>query len=196
MPEKRMRDCWRRDLSDFRGLTVAERSVYPLVLEWFDNFRARCGLEAGHDAIEAFWREEVVPTERPRESWQLEQWKNAIQWYLNWLDACAVDHAENRTLPEWALAAAQSAGTRRGLSPSTIRSYKAWAKRYAAFAGSEREMRRMETANRFLASVVDDGQSAYPTRKQALNPLTFFFKHVWGSEDPVFNVKLKKPNRA
>jgi Phage integrase, N-terminal SAM-like domain len=190
------RHCWRSDLSDFRGLTEGERSVFPLVLEWFETYRARCGLEAGRDAIEAFWREEVVPVDRPRESWQLEQWKNAIQWYLNWLDACAVDHTEYRTLPEWALAAAQAAGTRRGLSPITIGCYKAWAKRYAAFAGSEREMRRLETANRFLAAVVDDAQSAYPTQKQALNALTFFFKHVCGSGDAVFDVKLKKPNRA
>jgi len=42
------------------------------------------------------------------------------------------------------------------------------------------------------ASVVDDEDCAYSTQKQALNALAFFFKHVLGREEPVFNVKLKK----
>ncbi len=64
--------------------------------------------------------------------------------------------------------------------------------RYASFAGEEREVIRVETATRFLTSVVKDEDCAYATQKQALNALAFFFKHVCGVEDPVFGVKLRK----
>jgi integron integrase len=51
---------------------------------------------------------------------------------------------------------------------------------------------KVETATRFLASVVDDEDCAYSTQKQALNAVAFFFKYVCGVENPVFEVKLKK----
>jgi integron integrase len=51
---------------------------------------------------------------------------------------------------------------------------------------------RVETASRFLASVVNDEDCAYSTQKQALNAVAFFFKYVCGVEEPVFDVKLKK----
>jgi hypothetical protein len=194
MPVKRTRHCWRSDLSEFRGLTEAERSVFLLVLEWFENFRLRCGLEAGRDSTEAFWRKEVVPEGRPRKPGQLEQWEDAIKWYLNWLDACEIENTDRRSLPEWASTAVRSAGARRGLALRTIRCYRGWATRYAMFAGRDREMRRLETANRFLASVVDAEDCSYSTQKQALNALTLFFKQVWGVEDPIFDVKLKREN--
>ena len=194
MPARKTRHCWRSDLSGFRGLTEAERSVFLLVLEWFESFRLRCGLEAGRDATEAFWRNEVVPEGRPRKPGQLEQWEDAIKWYLNWLDACVIEDADHLSLPERAVVAVWSAGARLGLAPRTIRCYVGWAARYATFAGRDREMRRLETANRFLASVVDDEDLSYSTQKQALNALTLFFKHVLGVEDPVFGVKLRRDN--
>ncbi|MDF1741198.1 MAG: integron integrase [Verrucomicrobiales bacterium] len=51
---------------------------------------------------------------------------------------------------------------------------------------------QVETATRFLTSVVDDEDAAYTTQKQALNALAFFFKQVCGMENPRFRVKLKK----
>jgi hypothetical protein len=56
----------------------------------------------------------------------------------------------------------------------------------------EREAMRVETATRFLTSVVDEEDCAYSTQKQALNALAFFFKQVCGVEEPVFQVKLRK----
>lgn len=53
-------------------------------------------------------------------------------------------------------------------------------------------MMQVETATRFLQSVVDDEDHAYSTQKQALNALAFFFKRVLGVENPVFDVRLKK----
>lgn len=72
--------CWRKDLSEFRGLSDRERSGFLLVLEWFENFRLRSELDAGRDAAKLFWKQEVLRADRPREKWQLEQWGDAMQW--------------------------------------------------------------------------------------------------------------------
>ncbi|MFC7339717.1 tyrosine-type recombinase/integrase, partial [Haloferula chungangensis] len=184
--------CWRKDLAAFRGLSDFQRSGFLLVLEWFENFRLRYGLEAGKEAGRVFWRNEVKAADRPREGWQLEQWEAAMQWYFDWLDACAEANADHRSLPERVRAAVQSAGGRRGLALTTKRCYGAWAARYAAFGDDERALMRVETASLFLESVVKDEDCAYSTQKQALNALAFFFKHVCGVDDPVFKVKLRK----
>ena len=172
--KKKARWCWRKDLAEFRGLTDRERSGFLLVLEWFENFRLRHELPAGRDAAKAFWRSEVKGEGRHREPWQLEQWEDAIKWYLNWLAACAEGGADHRSLPERVRAAVNSAGSRRGLAKRTKECYGAWAARYAVFAGGGREAMQVETATRFLTSVVEDEDCAYSTQKQALNALAFF----------------------
>ena len=179
-------------MAEFRGLSDRERAGFLLVLEWFENFRLRHEMEAGRDAAKAFWRAEVQREDRKREPWQLDQWSDAIQWYLNWLKACEEAGADHRSLPERLRAAVHSAGSRRGLALRTKQCYGAWAARYAVFAGDEREVMRVETASRFLGSVVNDEDCAYSTQKQALNAVAFFFKYVCGVEDPVFQVKLRK----
>ena len=149
-------------------------------------------MEAGREAAKAFWRAEVNREDRKREPWQLDQWSDAIQWYLNWLNACEEAGADHRSLPERLRAAVFSAGSRRGLALRTKQCYGAWAARYGHFSGDEREVMKVETASRFLASVVNDEDCAYSTQKQALNAVAFFFKYVCGVEEPVFDVKLKK----
>lgn len=191
----RARCCWREDLAEFRGLTDSERSGFLLVLEWFENFRLRHELEAGREAARIFWRHEVLREDRPRQRWQLEQWEEAIRWYLDWLAACEEQGADPRSLPERVRVAMNSAGARRGLARRTKQCYGLWASRYAAFAGEEEAVMQVETATRFLTSVVDDEDCAYSTQKQALNALAFFFKQVCGVEDPVFGVKLRKSGR-
>ncbi len=188
---QKARWCWRKDLAEFRGLTERERSGFLLVLEWFENFRLRLELAAGRDAAGVFWRTEVIREGREREKWQLEQWADAIRWYLDWLAACASEGADHRSLPERLRAAVHSAGARRGLAMRTKQCYGAWAARYAKFSGDEREVMKVATATRFLTSVVHDEDCAYSTQKQALNAVAFFFKYVLGVEDPVFGVKLK-----
>jgi integron integrase len=189
---KTARWCWRKDLAEFRGLPDRERAGFLLVLEWFENFRVRNELAAGREAARAFWRCEVLGKDRQREPWQLEQWEDAIKWYLGWLNACAGGGADHRSLPERVRAAVNAAGSRRGLARRTKQCYGAWVSRYAVFAGGDREVMQVETATRFLTAVVDDEDCAYTTQKQALNALAFFFKRVCGIEDPVFNVKLRK----
>ena len=184
--------CWRNDLAGFRGLSDRERAGFLLVLEWFENFRLRLGLEAGREAAKAFWRAEVLREGSAREPWQLEQWGEAIRWYLDWVKACAEAGVDHRSLAERLRAAVHSAGARRGLAPRTRQCYGAWAARYAVFAKEERAVMKEETATRFLTSVVEDEDCAYSTQKQALNALAFFFKQVCGVVEPVFEVKLRK----
>ena len=189
---KKTRLCWRQDLSEFRGLTEQERTGFLLVLEWFENFRMRHELEAGRESAKIFWRTEVLREDRPREKWQLHQWGDAIQWYLKWLEACAEVGADHRSLPERVRGAVRSACARRGLARRTMLCYGAWAARYAVFAGEASAVREVDTATRFLTSIVADEDCAYSTQKQALNALAFLFKYVLGVEEPVFAVKLKK----
>jgi integron integrase len=184
--------CWRKDLAGFRGLTERERTGFLLVLEWFENFRMRYDLNADREAAASFWRTEVTKDGVKREKWQLEQWAEAIRWYLNWLEACKVAGVDHRSLPERVRKAVSSACARRGLARRTKICYGAWAARFAVFAGEERKVMRVETATAFLTSVVEDEDCAYSTQKQALNGVAFFFKHVLGVEEPVFGVKLRK----
>ncbi len=192
MSATKCRWCWRKDLAEFRGLTDRERAAFLLVLEWFENFRLRHELPAGREAAKAFWTTDVLREDRPREEWQLQQWGEAITWYLKWLEACADAGADHRSLPERLRAAVHSACSRRGLAQRTKQCYGAWAARYAVFAGDWRKVMEVETATRFLTSVVVDEDCAYATQKQALNAMAFFFKYVLSVEEPVFEVKLKK----
>jgi hypothetical protein len=178
-------------------LTSQERAGFLLVLEWFENFRLRHELAAGREATRAFWRTEVLREGRPLSAGGLAVGAVGggaalVAWYLKWLEGCAEAKADHRSLPERVRAAVQAAGSRRGLATTTKRCYGAWAARYAAFAGGEREAMEVETASRFLASVVHDEDCAYSTQKQALYAVAFFFKQVCRVVDPVFNVKLRK----
>lgn len=184
--------CWRKDLAAYRGLSAYERAAFLILLEWFENFRLRSGLQAGREAAERFWRLEVLREGVEREDWQLEQWSEGIRWYLDWLKACEEAGADHRSLPERVRGAVQAAGSRRGLARRTKQCYGAWAARFAAFAQTERAVMKVETATKFLESVVEDEECAYSTQKQALNALAFFFKQVCGVENPVFGVRLRK----
>ena len=85
-----------------------------------------------------------------REDWQLKQWGEAIRWYLDWLEACQLAGNDHRSLVERARAATVSAGARRGLARRTTQCYSGWVGRFAKFAGSGKEMVKVETATTFL----------------------------------------------
>ena len=84
---------------------------------------------AGRESGKMFWRLEVLREGITREAWQLEQWSQAIQWYLNWLVACQENGADHRSLVERVRAAVHSSGARRGLARRTKQCYGAWAAR-------------------------------------------------------------------
>ena len=79
-----------------------------------------------------------------------------------------------------------------GMAKRTKECYGAWLARYGRFAGDERKVMRVETATRFLTSVVEDEDCAYSTQKQALNALVFFFRDVCGREEVDLGVRLRK----
>ena len=61
-----------------------------------------------------------------------------------------------------------------------------------ALAGRSPYAAEAEDVARFLSDLAVLERASPSTQKQALNALAFFFKHVLGREEPVFNVKLKK----
>ncbi len=174
--------------SPLRGTSLALLSKTPTGLRCF--FRLRFDLEAGREAARIFWKSEVLKDDRPREAWQLEQWESAVQWYLNWLGACAEAQADHRSLPERLRVAVNSAGSRRGLKWRTKQCYGAWAARYASFAEGEREAIQVETATQFLTSVVNDEDNAYATQRQALNALAFFLIRELHARSPLRGTSL------
>ena len=182
---------WREDLAVFRGLSDGERIGFLMVLEWFENFRLRIGLEANRKAAVDFWKIEVI-SKGPRKEWQLNQWSAAIDWYLKWLKACQEVGVEHRSLAERLRTAVEQAGARRGLAPRTRQCYGAWLARFGRFANDEVGAQSVKVASSFLASVVKDEECAYSTQKQALNALAFFFKVVLRVEEPRFEIKLRK----
>ena len=115
---ERPRFNWREDLLVFRGLSERERGGFLILLEWFENFRLRLGLPAGRKAAIQFWKNEVMG-KSSRESWQLDQWSAALDWYLKWLQACEEAGADHRSVAERVRMAVERAATRRGLAPRT-----------------------------------------------------------------------------
>ena len=115
---ERPRFNWREDLLVFRGLSERERGGFLILLEWFENFRLRLGLPAGRKAAIQFWKNEVMG-KSSRESWQLDQWSAALDWYLKWLQACEEAGADHRSVSERVRMAVERAVTRRGLAPRT-----------------------------------------------------------------------------
>jgi hypothetical protein len=111
----------------------------------------------------------VVPKDRPRESAHPKQWRRALDWYLHWLRACPEEKADTRQLPIRAQAAVKAACLQLGMAPCKAKCYGRWVRRYATFAGSEREMKKEETANRFLFPVTQDKVRPRSSRKQAIN---------------------------
>ena len=188
---ERPRFNWREDLLVFRGLSERERGGFFILLEWFENFRLRLGLPAGRKAAIQFWKNEVMG-KSSRESWQLDQWSAALDWYLKWLQACEEAGADHRSVAERVRMAVERAATRRGLAPRTRQCYGAWVSRFGKFAKNEEDVQSVRTATDFLTSIVKDEECAYSTQKQALNALAFFFKVVLRHEDPRFEVKLRK----
>lgn len=60
MSAMKSRWCWRKDLSNFRGLSERDRSGFLIALEWFENYRLRHEMPAGREAVRSFWRSQVL----------------------------------------------------------------------------------------------------------------------------------------
>jgi integrase len=122
----------------------------------------------------------------------LEQWKEAMRWYLRWLEICNQKGLEVRSVAERMKVAVESAGARRGLALRTRDCYGGWVVRYGQWAKTAQGAMDPKTARDFLVYQVKERKVSFSTQKQALCALVFFFKDVCGMESVDLEVKLRK----
>ncbi len=161
-----------------------------MVLGWLEAFRVRRRLAPGREACKRFWWEHVRSKERP--AWQLEQWSEAIRWYLRWLKHLREAGGEARSLEERVRDAVDRAGARRGLARQTRGTYGRWAVDFARWTGAARAMLDPGKGRDYLAWLVAERRVSFATQKQALNALVFFYRDVCGMEEVDLEVRLRK----
>ena len=188
-----MRFDWRADLFASRDLSDGEKRGFEIVLNWFECWRVPKNIPVGREAARRFWRDQVQS--KDREPWQLNQWAEAIRWFLHWLHFCKNSGGDVRTLEERVRAAVDMAGGRRGLAPKTRETYCRKAGKFAKWAGSVEAILDEEKAREWLAMRVTVERVAYSTQKQDLNGLAFFYKDVCGREEVDLRIKMRKTAR-
>ena len=184
---------WRDDLKMARNVPESQKPGFEMLLSWFEDWRTGRQLEPGREAACAFWRREVKA--KPRADWQIDQWKEAIGWFLEWLRFAQAAGNEVRTLEERVYQAMDRAGGRRGLARRTRETYGRWAARYARWAGGAREAMEQLRGRDFLTHLVTVEKQSFSSQKQALNALVFFFKEVCGHEEVDLQVRLRKTTK-
>ena len=112
---------WREDLSKSRNLHAREQEAFGYVLGWLEDWRQKRSLPAGRDSARRWWKEVATAKERP--GWQLNQWAEAIRWFLGWLEICEKAGGDARGLSERLSDAVHHAGARRGLALRTKQCY-------------------------------------------------------------------------
>ena len=157
---------WRDDLKKARNILDSQKPGFEMLLSWFEDWRIGRHLEPGREAACAFWRQQVLS--KPRQAWQIEQWKEAIGWFLEWLRFAQAAGDEVRTLEERVYQAVDRAGGRQGLARRTRETYGRWVVRYARWAGSAKGAIRQDRARDFLTHLVTVEKQSFSTQKQAL----------------------------
>ena len=218
---------WEKDLERSRDVNARDKLAFAFLLHWFESWRLRNGLESSIEHARIFWKVEVYggkgkascleagkSRRGARKQWQLDQWKEAMRWYSDWLDRCAhqsEDGSVPKSLYERVQTAVRKVGSRRGLALRTIQTYSNWASRYGVWVESlsevksaitqgdgndgARAMLNLANARDWLTFLVEDRKVSYSTQKQALNALVFFYKDVCGMEEVDIAVKFRKRTR-
>ena len=181
---------WREDLIAARDLGPREKDSYGFAVGWFDTWRIRKALPAGVESARRFWREEVL--RKPRERWQLQQWTEAMRWYLNWFGLCQRAGKSAISVAERMGKAVQTVGARRGLAPNTRKSYGGWVIRFGAWAGTVQRAMDEGLAREWLSELIEKTKISFATQKVALNALVFFYRDVCGKEEVDLRVKMRK----
>ena len=184
---------WLADLRHSRALTAQQKESYVFLLSWFENWRLARLLPSDRATAKRFWRESVLC--KRRDSWQLEQWGDAIAWWLSWLQVADANGDEVRCVEERMVHAVMQVGARRGLALSTRKTYAGWVARYGRAINDAKGVLDTTNARMWLASLVAETNVSYATQKQALNALAFFYKDVCGLEEVNLGVKFRKRNR-
>jgi len=159
---KAQSDDWLEDLRASRDVTRAEKSGFEMVLGWYEKWRVARGAEPGRESAAVFWKAQVQA--KRREPWQLEQWAEAVRWYLAWLGKCREAGGSGESLEERVRRAVDQAGARRGLALRTRRTYAGWAGRYARWVGGAREVMDPGKARDWLSWLVTEGKVSFATQ--------------------------------
>lgn len=184
---------WRADIQASRDLTDVEKQHFVFLISWFESWRQRASLPSEHATMARFWRESVLG--KARKQWQLDRWAEAFRWYKNWLNLCAEQGRETRSVSERVYQAVMKAGARRGLALRTRETYAGWVARFGEWAADAKAVMNFECARDWLTELVEKGKISFATQRQALNALVFFYRDVCGKEEVHLEVRLRKTER-
>lgn len=202
---------WLNDLRRSRDVSGRDKRGFEIFLRWFESWRTGKHLSAGREAAVRFWKEQVLDIgnrrgaggedgsareRKVREAWQLQQWAEAMRWYLNWMEVCRKQKREVRTLGERLKVAVFSAGSRRGLALATRKRYAGWLAQYGAWltanGSGARDAMEQERACDWLTHLVEVGGLSFSSQKSALNAVVFFFRDVCSVDEVNLRVRLRK----
>lgn len=200
--EKRQQEhgkaVWEEDLEMARDVGPREKRAYAFLLHWYESWRLRHGLESSAQSARRFWKARVIDEGevRRREAWQIDQWSEAMRWYVRWLELCeSARGAVPVSLYERLRHAVEHMGKRRGLAQTTLRVYGTWIGKYGVWAGGAAKVMDVGNARAWLTSLVEKDSMSYNTQKQALNALAFFFREVCGMQEVDLGVQFRRRNR-
>ncbi|MEM9236707.1 MAG: integron integrase [Verrucomicrobiota bacterium] len=171
-------------------MNEGQKRGFGYFLGWFESWRLRSARPADVETARLFWKKVVMAKER--QLWQLEQWPEAMRWYLHWLELARRSGSDHRSLPERVRDAVELAGARRGLARPTRRAYGSWVARFAATVDSPRDAMDETQMSEWLGRLASETKIAFSTQKQALNALVFFLKDVCGRDEVRLNVRMRK----
>ncbi len=199
---------WRDDLAASRDLNESDRLGFEITLTWYERWRRGRQVDPGRESAREFWRDQVLI--KPREAWQLDQWAEAIRWYLRWLSFCEAKGGQGLSLSERVYRTTHCSGARRGFAQKTRDTYAGHAGRYAHWIESgeirkhhsaydetesiSRAILNPGNARAFLTWLVTERKVAYSSQKQALNALVFFFREVCRLEEVDLGIRFQKTN--
>lgn len=186
--------AWEDDLSHSRDVIARDKYAYAFLLHWYESWRLQKRLEPSAASARLFWRDRILDDpEEKRETWQIDQWTEAMRWYVKWLDVCEQRKGEvPKCLYERVGVALEHVGARRGMSPRTLQTYGSWVGRYAAWVNDAHKVMDLSEARLWLTELVEKEGTSFSTQKQALNALVFFFKEVCGMAEVDLGVRFRK----
>jgi integron integrase len=183
---------WRQVLAQVQ-MSERQRRSYEITLRWYLSFcrrsRAQVTVSSARDFVK--WAAEQKDPER----WQLEQWKEALNWFFREATRPpASEESAAQSLEEVWLPAKQKAGPswkvaflttvrRRHYSYRTEQSYLVWIERFARH-GKREDLEKLGEAEiaAFLDALALDQRLSASSQRQALNALVFLFREVFGQE--------------
>ena len=132
---------------------------------------------------------------KPRHQWQLDQWAEAMRWFLGRLAACQDSGGSGLSLPERLRKVTYAVGAWRGLALRTRKTYAGWIMRFGKWAGSSERVMSESACWDWLTFLVEETRVSFATQKLALNAMVFFYRDVCGRESVELAVKMRKRQR-